>query len=278
MKSLYTCIWMNNEAKEAAEFYCSVFPDAKIEESNLMVTLWSSGGEKFMCLNGGPKFRPTPSMSFYTVFEMEDELQQVWDRLIDGGKALMPLDSYPWSKKYGWVEDKYGVNWQLDIQSSEPVIQRFSPAFMFTGEQFGRAEEAIEFYSSAFPKSSIRLISRYGEEAGDDAGKINHAQFLLYGQRFVAMDSSFDHQFNFTEGMSIVVPCEDQQEVDFFWTKFTEEGQESMCGWLKDKFGVSWQIVPAILPELMSDPERGQRVVNAFLKMKKFDIEALQNA
>jgi predicted 3-demethylubiquinone-9 3-methyltransferase (glyoxalase superfamily) len=278
MKSLYPCIWMNSEAKEAAEFYCSVFPNAKIEESNLMVTLWSSGGEKFMCLNGGPKFKPNPSISFYTVFDKEEELQQIWDRLIDGGRALMPLDSYPWSKKYGWVEDKYGVNWQLDIQASEPITQRFSPALMFTGKQFGRTEEAIEFYSSAFPKSSTRLISRYEDEAGNDAGKINHAQFLLNGQRFVAMDSSFDHQFNFTEGMSIVVPCEDQQEVDFFWEKFTEEGQESMCGWLKDKFGVSWQIVPTILPELMSDPERGQRVVDAFMKMKKFNIEALQNA
>ncbi len=278
MKSLYPCIWMNKEAKEAAEFYCSVFPDAKIEDSNPMVTLWSSGGEQFMCLNGGPDFKPNPSISFYTVFEKEEELQQVWDKLIAEGKASMPLDRYPWSKRYGWVEDKYGVSWQLDMQSAAPITQRFAPALMFTGGQFGRAEEAIGFYSSIFPGSSTRLVSRYGEDAGDQAGKINHAQFLLNGQLFVVMDSSLDHQFDFTEGVSVVVPCEDQQEVDFFWEKLTEEGQESRCGWLKDKFGVSWQIVPTILSELMADSERGQRVVNAFLKMRKFDIEALRNA
>jgi predicted 3-demethylubiquinone-9 3-methyltransferase (glyoxalase superfamily) len=278
MKSLYPSIWMNNNAAEAAEFYCSVFPDAKIEDSNPMVTMWSSMGEKFMLLNGGPIFKPTPSISFYSIFPDQSQLQQIWDKLADGGMIMMPLDTYPWSSKYGWLQDKYGVCWQLECNVPEGLQQRFIPALMFTGEQFGRAEEAIELYSSIFPNSSIGFISRYGDEVTDQAGRVSHAPFFLNGQRFVAMDSSLDHKFNFTEGLSLVIPCDDQQEIDFFWEKLTDGGQESQCGWLKDKFGVSWQVVPNILPRLIADPERGQRVIDAFMKMKKFDIAALEDA
>jgi predicted 3-demethylubiquinone-9 3-methyltransferase (glyoxalase superfamily) len=92
------------------------------------------------------------------------------------------------------------------------------------------------------------------------------------------MDSSLDHQFNFTEGMSLVIPCENQQEIDYFWEKLTEGGEESQCGWLKDKFGVSWQVIPSVLPRLIADPVKGQRVIDAFMKMRKFDIETLENA
>ncbi len=278
MKSLYPCIWMNNNAQQAAEFYCSVFPDAKIEDSNPMVTLWSSMGEKFMLLNGGPIFKPTPSISFYSIFPEEDQLQQIWDKLADGGMIMMPLDSYPWSKRYGFLEDKYGVSWQLESNLPEDATQRFIPAMMFTGEQFGKAEEAIQLYSEIFPDSSTAFISRYGSDAGEQAGKVNHAQFFLNRQRFVAMDSSLNHKFNFTEGISLVIPCDNQQEIDFFWEKLTEGGLESQCGWLKDKFGVSWQVVPEQLGQLVADPIKGGRVVDAFMKMRKFDIAALENA
>ena len=278
MKALYPCIWMNNNAAEAAEFYCSVFPEAKIEDSNPIVTMWSSMGEKFMLLNGGPMFKPTPSISFYSIFPDESQLQQIWDKLADGGMIMMPLDTYPWSKKYGWLQDKYGVSWQLESNVPTGVAQKYVQALMFTREQFGRAEEAIELYTSVFPDASTGFISRYGDDAGDQAGKVNHAQFFLNGQRFAAMDSALDHKFDFTEGLSLVIPCDNQQEIDFFWEKLTEGGQESQCGWLKDKFGVSWQVVPANLGRLIAEPEKGSRVVEAFMKMKKFDIAALKNA
>jgi predicted 3-demethylubiquinone-9 3-methyltransferase (glyoxalase superfamily) len=100
--------------------------------------------------------------------------------------------------------------------------------------------------------------------------------FELNGKKFMGLNGG--PQFNFTEAVSFVVDCETQEEIDYYWNRLTEGGQESMCGWLKDKFGVSWQIVPAVLGKLMSDPEKGQRVIQAFLKMKKFDIKALENA
>ncbi|HSF54095.1 MAG TPA: VOC family protein [Algoriphagus sp.] len=277
-KPIYPSIWFEDKANEAAEFYVSVFPDSKILESNPMVTTWSSSGQKFMLLNGGGIFKPNPSISFYTVLDSKEELKEIWDKLIQNGKALMPLDSYPWSSYYGWLEDHYGVSWQLTIDKPEGIIDRFSPALMFTGSQFGNAERAINYYLSIFEHASLRFISRYGEDQGSQAGKINHAQFMLNGHLFIAMDSNLDHQFSFSEGISFVVECEDQAEIDFFWEKLTKGGEESQCGWLKDQFGVSWQIVPAILNKLMADPDRSERVIQAFLKMKKFDIEALLEA
>ncbi|MDR7132056.1 putative 3-demethylubiquinone-9 3-methyltransferase (glyoxalase superfamily) [Algoriphagus sp. 4150] len=278
-KPIYPCLWFDGNAKEAAGFYCSIFSDSEIVDENPMVVVFNSAGQRFMCLNGGPEFKFTPAISFYTIIRDENEIQAVWDKLIESGRALMPMDSYPWSKKYGWLQDKFGVTWQLTVDKPEYSDQKFIPALLFSGANFGRAEEAIHFYSSIFDNSATRLISRYG--ADDPNGQeetINHAQFELDGKLVVAMDSSLVHDFNFNEALSLVVECRDQAQIDYFWEKLLEGGQESQCGWLKDKFGISWQIVPEILSELMKDPERSERVVQAFLKMKKFDIEKLKNA
>ena len=147
---------------------------------------------------------------------------------------------------------------------------------MFTHDQFGKAEEAIHFYTGLFPNSSTTGILKYSKEDEDEEGKVKHAQFSIDGFVMMAMDSSFDHPFRFSEGISIAVDCDTQEEIDHYWDKMTADGgEESMCGWLKDKFGVSWQIVPAILPKLMADPEKSQKVIEAFMKMRKFDIDVL---
>ena len=277
-KPIYPCLWFDGNAKEAAGFYCSVFSDSEIVDENPMV-VFNSAGQQFMCLNGGPKFKFTPAISFYTVIPDEDEIQAVWDKLIENGRALMPMDTYPWSKKYGWLQDRFGVTWQLTIDKPEYSDQKFIPALLFSGTNFGKAEEAINFYSGIFKDSCTRLISRYeADDPNGQEGAINHAQFELNGKLFAAMDSSLVHDFNFNEALSFVVECRDQVQIDYFWEKLLEGGREDQCGWLKDKFGVSWRIVPEILPELMSDPERSERVVQAFMKMKKFDIEKLKNA
>ncbi|PZX56765.1 VOC family protein [Algoriphagus chordae] len=278
-KPIYPCLWFDGNAKEAAEFYCTVFSDSKLVDETPMVVTFMSAGQKFMCLNAGPAFKFTPAISFYTIVRNEAEIQDVWDRLIENGRALMPLDSYPWSKKYGWVQDKFGLTWQLTIDKHEMPEQRFVPALMFSGTNFGKAEEAINFYGNIFENSGIKLVSRYGaDDSNGQEGKINHAQFELNGQVFAAMDSAIVHEFDFNEAVSFVVECVDQAQIDYFWERLTAGGKESQCGWLKDKYGVSWQIVPEILSELMADPDRSVRVVQAFMKMKKFDIEKLINA
>lgn len=275
---IYPCIWSDGKAREAAEFYVSVFPDTKILDSNPVVTTWVASDQKFMMLNGGPVFTPNPSISFFTVLDSEPEINEIWEKLSQNGKILMALDTYPWASRYGWVEDQFGVSWQLTLDKPEGICERFIPAFLFTGAQYGQAESAINFFLSIFEHASLRFISRYGQEQPTQVGKINHAQFLLNGQLFIAMDSNLDHQFNFSEGVSLVVECEDQEEIDFYWQQLTKGGSEGQCGWLKDRFGISWQIVPAILSNLMADPDRSERVMQAFLKMKKFDIEPLMKA
>ncbi|WP_313807229.1 VOC family protein [Flavobacterium sp.] len=160
----------------------------------------------------------------------------------------------------------------------EDVGQKFTPCLMFTQEKNGQAEEAISFYTSLFQNSSTVGILHFEENEGGVPGTVKHAQFKLNNNVFMAMDGGLAHNFKFDEGVSLVVECENQEEIDYFWNNFTQEGEESMCGWLKDKYGVSWQIIPDNLAELMNDPEKGQRVVHAFLKMKKFDIETLVNA
>ncbi|HEV7332146.1 MAG TPA: VOC family protein [Flavisolibacter sp.] len=277
-QQIYPCLWLNGNAKEAAAFYCSVFPNSSITDDTPMVVTFTSAGQKFMLLNGGPEFKPNPSLSFFVVCETKEEVDAAWRKLADDGNVLMPLDAYPWSSRYGWVQDRFGFSWQLSYGKLEDVGQKFTPTLMFTGDNAGKAEEAIQFYTSVFTPSSVTGILRYGANEGDTEGRVKHAQFTLNGSVLMAMDSSFAHGFSFNEAVSLVVECGNQQEIDFFWNALTEGGAESMCGWLKDRYGLSWQIVPEVLKDLMNDPEKAPKVVEAFLKMKKFDIAALENA
>jgi predicted 3-demethylubiquinone-9 3-methyltransferase (glyoxalase superfamily) len=277
--AIYPCLWYDQDAGEAAKLYCSLFDDSKILHATPMVVRSELAGYLLMGLNGGPLFRPNPSISFFVICDTKDELQKAWDGLADGGKVMMPLNAYPWSDYYGWVQDRYGVTWQLSYGKNEEGLQKISPVLMFTRQQAGKAEEAIQLYTSIFDNSSIGNIARYIAGEHDVEGTIKHAQFTLGSTLFRAMDSSMPHTFEFNEAISLVVECDTQDEIDYYWDKLTADGgEESMCGWLKDKYGVSWQIIPSILGELMSEPGRAERVTKAFMQMRKMDLETLKNA
>lgn len=275
---IYPCLWFDGQAKAAADFYCTVFKNSSITVDTPMVVNFELNGQKFMGLNGGPQFKINPSVSFFVVCETAEEVNLAWEKLSESGSILMPFDKYDWSEKYGWVQDRFGISWQLSLGKMSDVGQKFTPTLMFTGGQEGKAEQAIKFYTSVFDNSHITGILKYSENDGDVEGTIKHAQFNLNKNVFMAMDSSAKHGFTFNEAISLVVNCENQKEIDYYWSNLTEGGQESMCGWLKDQYGVSWQIVPSVLGKLMSDPEKSQRVMEAFMQMKKFDIEKLENA
>ena len=153
-------------------------------------------------------------------------------------------------------------------------MQKITPFLWFDN----KAEEAMNLYVSIFKDSKVLSVSRYGEAGPGPKGTVMTAQFQLEGQEFIALNGG--PQFKFTEAVSFVVNCETQREVDELWAKLTEGGQESQCGWLKDKYGLSWQIVPTILPKLLTDkdPKKSQRVMQAMLRMKKIDIQTLQQA
>jgi predicted 3-demethylubiquinone-9 3-methyltransferase (glyoxalase superfamily) len=143
------------------------------------------------------------------------------------------------------------------------------------------AEEAVNFYTSVFKNSKIESISRYGKEGfefhGQKEGTLLTASFQINGQQFLALNGG--PMFKFTEAVSFQVFCDTQEEIDYYWEILTKDGgEESQCGWLKDKFGLSWQIIPSILSKLMSDPSKAGKVTNAFMQMKKFNIEKLIQA
>lgn len=270
------CLWFDNQAKEAADFYSSTFNDFTLISENPLAVVYTLMGRRFMNLNGGPGYPINPSISFFVNVDSEQEMDRLWKILTEDGKILMPLNTYPWSKKYGWCADKYDVNWQLmmDHHSSTKVM----PSMMFTQNNAGKAQNAIDFYSAIFDRSNTISISQYEKGEHDIEGYIKYSQFELNGEPFGAMDSSGPHAFVFNEGVSFIVTLDSQEEIDHYWDKLVVNGQPGRCGWLKDQFGISWQIVPSILGKLMTDPIKAPKATYAFLQMSKFNIEALVNA
>ena len=282
-------LWYDTQAVEAAEYYTSTFPGSKVTDVSTLhntpdgdtdVVSFELFGQPFQAISAGPHFRFNPSISFTVACDSEDEVDAYWARLSDGGDVLMPLDSYPFSKRYGWASDRYGLSWQIGL-ADEPGRQRVTPSLLFVGDVCGKAEEAIRLYTSLFPDSGLIFDMRYGKgEEPEREGTLQYAAFTLAGQAFSAMDSAREHEFAFNEAISFMVRCEDQAEIDYYWTALSAVPESEQCGWLKDPFGVSWQITPAALDEMLSNgtPEQVDRVVQAFLPMKKLDVAALERA
>jgi len=275
--NIFPCLWFDETAKEAAGLYCSVFEKSKIDSISSSVVTFELEGKKFMGLNGGKTFKLNPSISLYVSCESIIETDDLWNKLLAGGKELMPIDKYPWSDRYGWLQDKFGLTWQISIAEDEDTKPKIRPSMLFTNKQFGRAEESINFYNSIFDNSSTELMIHYPLEHLH-AGKVLYSEFKLNCHDIIAMDGPGSHNFTFNEAFSFVVECETQQEIDYYWHELAEGGQEGMCGWLKDKFGVSWQVVPSKLADWMLEPERAERISAAFMKMKKLDLNTLLNA
>ncbi len=290
-------LWFDGIVKEAAEFYVSVFPNSRIlstayypnsaeegladfqlDMAGKELTIdFELGGLRFTAINAGPEFHFNPSISFMVNFDpsqdpqAREHLDEAWEKLIDGGEALMPLDEYPYSKRYGWVKDRYGLTWQLILTNPEGEPRPFIiPSLMFTGENTNRAEEAITFYLSVFKNSKQGMLARYNEDTGPaKAGSLMFADFMLGGQWFAAMDSAVEQNFTFNEAISLAVMCKDQAEIDELWQKLSSVPEAEQCGWCKDKYGVSWQIVPENIEELMKKPSAYANM----MQMKEIVIE-----
>lgn len=289
-------LWFDNQAREAAEFYCSVFPDARVENLTVLhdtpsgdcdVVSFVLAGRHFMAISAGPLFKFNPSISFLVNFDPKrdpraaDRLDALWAALIEGGEALMPLDEYPFSPRYGWVQDRYGLSWQLILAApSDKPPQAIIPVLMFTGRVCGKAEEAGAFYRSVFDDSQAGQIARYpaGMEP-DKEGTVMYSDFRLDGTWFGAMDSARGG-FGFNEAVSFMVHCRDQAEIDRYWAQLSAVPEAEQCGWCKDRYGVSWQITPAVLEEVMTsrDLQMIACVTQAFLPMKKLDVAAIEAA
>jgi len=295
MQKIIPHLWFDKEAKEAAEFYSTTFPRSRVTSVTTLrdtpsgdcdVVSFEVWGHEFMTISAGPLFKFNPSVSFIVNFdrsgEKDERLDAVWERLVEGGSVLMPLDRYPFSERYGWVQDKYGVSWQLMLSNAGAETRpSIMPFLLFVGENCGRAEDAINFYLSLFNDTKQGQVIRYGpNQCPDKEGTLMFSDFMIENQWLAAMDSAHEHRFAFNEAISLLVYCDTQEEIDYFWDKLSAVPEAEQCGWLKDRYGLSWQITPSIMKSMMasSDEKKRARLTRAFLQMKKFDIKRLQDA
>ena len=289
------CFWFDLQAEEAARFYTDRFEHSamkhltrygnagyethKHEAGTVLMVDFELAGQHFTTLNGGPHFPFTPAISFFVYCKTEKEVDRMFARLSSDGEILMPLQEYPFSKKYAWIQDQYGVSWQLYL--GESMGQKIVPTFMFTDQQSGQAEAAMKYYMSIFEDGKMGEITRYGKrETPDEPGTVKHATFWLNDQEFKAMDSKRSHGFTFNEALSLMIFCQNQDQIDYFWEKLSAHPEAEQCGWLKDKYGVSWQVVPAQITDLLqnSTSEEAGRVMEAMMTMKKIDLDTLTRA
>lgn len=307
-------IWCTRNAEEAGAFYASAFENAHAEVESrypltglldfqqefagepLTVGLTISG-TRFVLINAGDEFRPGPSISFMLNFDpmlfdcgeigggetgggeeqARASLDRLWARLAEGGSVLMPLGEYPFSRHYGWVQDRYGVNWQLMLTDPAGDPRPFIiPALMFDGDAQDRAAEAADFYVSVFADSpgGAEVGNRYPYgaptgKAGADA--LAFGEFRIGDQWFMAADNGSGVDHGFSCGVSLEVGCADQAEIDRLWEALSAVPEAEQCGWLTDRFGVSWQIVPEDMGELMERPG----AYGNMMEMKKIVIADL---
>lgn len=291
-------LWFEGNAKEATDFYVSAFPNSKIiskthypnsaEEGladfqlglagKILTIDFELGNQRFTAINAGPEFTFNPAISFMVNFDpshdkqAREHLDELWSKLIEGGEALMPLGEYPHSKRYGWVKDRYGLTWQLILTNPQGEPRPFViPSLLFTKENTNHAKEAIDFYTSVFKDAMIGTQALYTKDTGPvKTGSLMFADFMLEGQWFAAMDSRVKQDFSFNEAVSFAVTCKDQAEIDYFWEKLSSVPASEQCGWCKDKYGLSWQIVPENMEELMKKPGAFAKL----MQMKKLVISS----
>lgn len=289
-------VWCDGNAAEAGEFYSAALPNttstlaarypdevpdwqAEYAGQPLVVDLVVDGF-RIMLINAGDDFRPTPSISFMLNFDpllfdgdadaARAALDRTWAALSEEGQALMPLDEYPFSPHYGWVQDRYGVSWQLMLTDPKGDPRPFViTQLMFSGDVQDRAQEAVEFYTSLLDDAAIGTVVTYPQRSGTaGAGSVMFGEFHVGEQWFSMMDSNVEHQFGFTPGVSLEVRCRDQAEIDRLWEALSAVPEAEQCGWLVDRYGISWQIVPENTGELMAKPGAYERMLN----MKKLVI------
>ena len=294
-QSIVPCLWFDDQADQAAKFYTQILPKGRITATShypeskdnpsgkprgsVLTVEFEVAGQRFTALNGGPQFIINPSISFFVQVDSPSEANRLFAAFAENGKVLMALDTYPFSDRYGWVQDRFGVSWQVITGQSSPGGAMIAPCLMFAGSVHGQAEAAMRGYASIFPEGRIITVARYEPGEGPE-GTVKHGRVALAGQEMIAMDSHINHGLTFNEAISLQVMCEGQDELDRYWDALSKAGEKGPCGWLKDRFGVSWQVVPSSIADWMTskDTAARDRAFDAVMRMKKLDIAAIQAA
>lgn len=287
------CIWLDDQAEAAAALYTRTFPGGREtgrsyypeaganpagkDPGSLLTVEVELAGQPFTLLNGGPMFKPNQTVSFFVICPDPADVDRIVGALLEGGFAMMELGEYPWSPRYAWVADRYGVSWQVMAGDREEAATTY-PCLMFNGQVEGRAEEALRQYAQVLG-GEVLALEHYAPDAGP-AGLLVHGRAAFGSGELVTMDSPISHGVAFTEGVSLQVLAEDQQTLDRWWDGLVDGGQPGPCGWLTDRYGLSWQVVPAAAREWLASPDVAarDRVFQAIMPMGKLDVAALEAA
>lgn len=297
MQKISPCFWYDFTAEEAAALYQEALPNTSVVHTlhypteqlpafqeefaglPLLIEL-DINGYTVSLLNGGDAFTPNPSFSMMLVFDpdenpnAEQELCHAWKVLTREGQELMALGEYPFSPLYAWVEDKFGVSWQLitPTERSRPHRPFVLPTFLFGNIAQNRTQSALNLYTEIFEDAHIGTVVPYDESAEPvDMGGVVYSEMQLADQWFVAMDSAADVEFTFTPGASLLVKCASQEEIDRLWDGLSATPSAEQCGWCRDEFGFSWQILPEAFQTLCTDPN----TYATMMKMKKIVMDEL---
>src|SRR3989344_3375177 len=218
MQKITPFLWFDNTAEEAAKFYTTIFKRSKIgkiahydengakasgrPKGSVMTVHFKIRGQDFVALNGGPIFKFTPAISLFVHCKTDKDIDELYAKLTEGGEILMPLEKTPFSKKYAFIKDRFGVAWQLMHADDKDHI---TPCFLFVNKAFGKAEKAVQTYAKIFNDAKIDHILYYeGVEPGQ-SGTVKHSSFFLEGQEFMAMDGPGNHSFTFNESISFII-------------------------------------------------------------------------
>ena len=296
MQKITPNLWCNGNAEEMIEFYGQAFSEFEVLQTEYYPQTKEDGLEdfqlelagkvltmqfrvhdlEFVAINAGPEFTPNPSISFFVNFDpasdeqAREHLDELWAKLVEGGTVLMELGEHPFSKHYGWVQDKFGVSWQLILTNPEGEPRpKIIPSLLFSGPAQNRAREAAEYYVQTFMDAKLGNLAPYGQTLGPVVPEsLAFGELSIAGEWLTVIDSGVEQPFTFSEGISLSVACKDQAEIDTLWEALSTVPEAEQCGWCKDQFGVSWQIVPENMSELMQKPE----AYKTMMQQKKIQI------
>lgn len=288
MQTIIPHLWYDTEAKEAVAFYIELFggkidwtytiTDTPSGDSDLIQ--FQLGDMTLAAISAGPYFKLNESMSLMVNVANKDEVTRLYQALSEGGRVLMPLGEYSFSPYYVWLEDRFGLSWQLSYAPDLDKPYQFDICLLFSQEQVGLAQPMLDYYKDKLPQASVGQLSYYGEgEAAVEAAKLNYAELLVAGQKMIVMDHGYGGEASFNESFSLMVYVDSQDELNFYYDLLSAVPEAEMCGWVKDQFGISWQIVPRILMEAYdtASPETVKAVNDAVLTMKRLDIATIQD-
>lgn len=279
-QKIIPALWFEKDAMDAAEYYIDIFPESSVFNTVTSYDVPSPSGysvtvrfklcnQDFVAIDGAPEFKTSSAVSLSYTTTDKDELNRVWYKLMNDGYAVIEYGEHEFNPESGWVRDRYGIMWQLSL-SEKDAEQRIKPTLLFSNDMNSKAEEAAAFYTEIFANSNVNNIVHYGKDA-----KVSFtlSQFEMY-----AMDDDTKDDQQFNEAVSLMVMCEDQAEINYLWEKLSAVKESEACGWLKDNYGVSWQIVPRRLDEMYENASKEQNanLTDAILEMKKLNLETLE--